>query len=78
MDPTQRELREQKRQIKRAGGKRRRLLLKRCLADHPEDAAHDEVGFGRYRSAPLNGLDRDVTRRHAPEGSHDDRPAESV
>jgi hypothetical protein len=53
-----RELRELKREIKRAGGKRRRRLLKRGLAEHPEDAHNDSPGFGRFRSADLNGIDR--------------------
>ncbi len=63
MDPTKRELRQQKRAIKRMGGKRRRRQLKRGLAAHPEDAPFTELGFGRYASAPLNGLDRDHAKR---------------
>ena len=64
MDQDQkRELRQLKREIKRAGGKRRRRQLKQGLAEHPEDAHQDSASFGRYRSADLNGIDRDSTRR---------------
>lgn len=63
MEPTKRELRQQKREIKRLGSQRRRRQLKRALAEHPEDARDAEFDFGRYSSAPLNGLDRDPTRR---------------
>jgi hypothetical protein len=62
MEPTKRELRELKRQIKRAGGKRRRRQLKQGLLEHPEEAHHTEFDFGRYRSAPMNGLDRGSDR----------------
>ncbi len=57
-----RELRQLKREIKRAGGKHRRSQLKRGLADHPEEAHEDEPDLGRHRSAALNGIDRDSTR----------------
>lgn len=63
MDREKRELREQKRAIKRAGTKRSRRLLKRELVERPEEAAFSEPSYGRYRSADLNGLDRDATRR---------------
>ncbi len=63
MEPTKRELRQEKREIKRAGSKRRRRQLKQQLAEHPEDAAHAEFDFGRYESSPLNGMDHDATRR---------------
>jgi hypothetical protein len=63
MDREKRELRELKRTIKRAGNKRRRRQLKRDVIEHPEEAASLEADFGRYRSADLNGIDRDATRR---------------
>ncbi|AGA30319.1 hypothetical protein [Singulisphaera acidiphila] len=67
MDHTKRELRQQKREIKRAGGKRRRRLLKQGLAERPEEAVDTVFDFGRYSSAKLNGIDRDSTRqRQAP------------
>jgi hypothetical protein len=68
MEPTKRELRQQKREIKRAGGKRRRRQLKQGLAEHPEEAPYTEYDFGRYSSAPMNGIDSDTTRRR---GSRD-------
>jgi hypothetical protein len=63
MDQQKRELRKLKRDMKRAGNKRRRQYLKRQLADAPEEAAHAEFDFGRASSAAYNGLDRDATRR---------------
>lgn len=63
MDRDKRELRQLKREIKRAGGKRRRRYLKRELRENPEDAAHTNFEFGRDSSATLNGLDQDATRR---------------
>jgi hypothetical protein len=65
MDPQKRQLRKLKRDIKRAGGKRRRHQLKRDLAHHPEEAHlhEDDHDFGRATSATLNGVDQDATRR---------------
>lgn len=63
MDLTKRELRQQKRELKRDGSKFRRRLLKQSLAEQPEDAPHTEISFGRYSSAKLNGIDRDSTRK---------------
>jgi hypothetical protein len=62
-EPTKRELREQKRVIKRAGSQRRRRMLKHALREHPEEAPWVEVNFGRFSSAPFNGIDHDATRR---------------
>jgi hypothetical protein len=53
-----RELRQLKREIKRAGSQRRRRQLKRDLIENPEEAHRSEFDFGRYRSAELNGIDR--------------------
>ena len=58
-----RELRQLKREIKRAGGKHRRTQLKRGLAEHPEAAHEDTPSVGRHRSADLNGIDRDSSRK---------------
>ncbi|CAN5831435.1 hypothetical protein BH23PLA1_BH23PLA1_12880 [soil metagenome] len=64
MDPKEkRELRELKRVIKRAGGKRRRRQWKRDLIENPEGAHRTEENLGRYRSSEFNGLDRDLTRQ---------------
>jgi hypothetical protein len=63
MDQDKRQFRKLKRDIKRAGNKRRRQHLKRELAENPEDAPHTEFDFGRDSSAPLNAMDQDATRR---------------
>jgi len=63
VDQDKRMLRKLKRDIKRAGSKRRRQYLKRQLTDDPENAAHAEFDFGRTSSAGYNGVDRDATRR---------------
>jgi hypothetical protein len=63
MDPDKRQLRKLKRDLKRAGSKRRRQHLKRQLADDPEGAPHHEYEFRRDASSTLNGLDQDATRR---------------
>lgn len=65
MDRDKRQLRKLKRDIKRAGGKRRRQHLKRDLVENPEEAPYSEFDFGRTTSTGLNGLDRDATRRRA-------------
>ena len=57
-----RELRQLKREIKRAGGKRRRRQLKQGLAEHPEEAHEQGYDFGKLRSAELNGFDRPPER----------------
>jgi hypothetical protein len=66
MDPQKRQLRKLKRDVKRAGSKRRRQYLKRQLHDNPEEAPHDEYDFGRNTSQTLNGLDQDATRKREP------------
>ena len=63
MDPTKREQRQAKREIKRAGSQRRRRQWKRDLRENPEEAPFSEEDFGRYSTAELNGMDRDNTRR---------------
>ena len=62
-DQEKRKLREEKRAVKKRGNKHRRQQLKRELAENPEEAAHSEEDFGRYRSAELNGIDRDGMRQ---------------
>ena len=57
-----RELRQLKREIKRAGGKHRRRQLKRGLIEHPEEAHQDEPELGKFRSAELNGFGRPSSR----------------
>jgi hypothetical protein len=63
MDQDKRQFRMLKRDIKRAGNKRRRQHLKRELVENPEDAPYTEFDFGRDSSAPLNAMDQDATRR---------------
>ena len=63
IDPQKRQLRKLKRDLKKAGGKRRRQQLKRDLAENPDEAQHSEADFGRASSTTLNGLDKDATRR---------------
>ena len=47
-------LRQLKRDVKKAGNRRRRRFLDRALRDNPVDAANDEFDFGRDSSAVLN------------------------
>lgn len=56
-------MRQLKRDIKQAGNKHRRRQFKRSLADDPENAHHAEEDLGRHRSAGLNALDQDASRR---------------
>ena len=63
MDQEKRQLRQVKRDIKKAGNKKRRQTLKRDLRDNPEETHETEFNFGRDTSEGLNGLDRDATRR---------------
>ena len=65
MEPTKRELRQEKRAIKRAGSQRRRRQGKRALVENPDEAPFTGDDFGHYSSAPLNGIDRDATRRRS-------------
>jgi hypothetical protein len=71
-EPTQRELRQQKRQIKQAGSQRRRRMLKQALRENPDEAPLCEFDFGRYSSAPMNGIDHDATRRRH-QSPHEER-----
>jgi hypothetical protein len=63
MDQDKRRYRKLKRDIKRAGNKRRRAHLKRDLAENPEEAPYSEFDFGRTSSETMNGMDSDATRR---------------
>jgi hypothetical protein len=63
MEPTKRELRQLKREIKRAGSQRRRRAWKRDLRENPEEAPFSQEDFGRFSTADLNGIDRDGTRQ---------------
>jgi hypothetical protein len=63
MDQDKRHYRQLKRDVKKAGNRKRRQALKRDLERNPEEAAHTEFDFGRASSADLNGNDHDATRR---------------
>jgi len=63
MEPTKRDLRQMKREIKRAGSQRRRRQWKRDLRENPEEAPYSEEDFGRFSTVELNGIDHDNTRR---------------
>jgi hypothetical protein len=66
MDQDKRRMRKLKRDVKRAGNKRRRAHLKRELRDNPDEAPYSEFNFGDTTSATLNGVDQDATRRRTP------------
>jgi hypothetical protein len=67
MDQEKRRHRELKREIKKAGNRKRRQHLKRQLERTPEEAADADFDFGRDSSAGLNGNDQDATRRRKDE-----------
>ena len=67
MDQDKRRFRQLKRDIKRAGNRKRRQHLKRDLRENPAEAAHTEFDFGRNSSAGLNANDQDRTRRRRRE-----------
>ncbi len=74
MDQEKRQLRKLKREIKRAGNKRRRQHLKRDLAERPDEAPSSEYNFRRDSSEGLNGMDRDATRRRLPRDANQPGP----
>jgi len=63
MDQEKRRLRQLKRDIKRAGKKKRRGQLKRDLRENPAEAHWSEETVGRNSSRFLNRLDADAKRR---------------
>ena len=63
MEQDKRKHRQLKRDLKKAGSRKRRRQLQRELLDNPEEAAHSEFDFGRESTTGLNGNDRDATRR---------------
>ena len=71
MDQDKRRYRKLKRDVKRAGNRKRRQHLKRALADNPEEAAHPDFDYGRDSSASLPGNDRDATRRRPGAGGEE-------
>lgn len=69
-----RELRQLKRDIKRAGNKHRRRELKQGLIDDPEGARDQDAGFGRHESSSLNGIDRRNPSKNPPDHAVDPVP----
>jgi hypothetical protein len=67
MDQEKRQFRQMKRDLKRAGSRKRRRHLQRELNERPEEAAQTDFDFGRNSTAGLNGNDRDATRRRPQE-----------
>lgn len=57
-----RRLRKLKRELKRAGNRKRRRQLQRIDAENAEDAPVEGFDILRYSTAGLNGADRDATR----------------
>jgi hypothetical protein len=78
MDQDKRRYRQLKRDIKQAGNRKRRRQLQRDLERNPEEAAWSEIDLGRDRSAPLNGNDRDATRRRPDDQESADSAASPV
>jgi hypothetical protein len=53
-----RKLREEKREIKKAGNRRVRRLFDAALKNDPDIAHEIEMDFGKLKSIGLNGIDR--------------------
>jgi hypothetical protein len=63
MEQDKRGYRQLKRDLKRAGNRKRRRHLQRDLHDNPDEAPYSAFDFGRRGTAGLNGNDQDATRR---------------
>jgi hypothetical protein len=63
MSKDKRKYRRLKRDIKKAGNRKRRQSLKRDLEENPEEAHRAMFDFGKDSSQGLNGIDQDATRR---------------
>jgi hypothetical protein len=63
MEQDKRRFRQLKRDLKRAGNRKRRRYLQRELADNPDEAGRNQFDFGPQGTSGLNGNDRDSTRR---------------
>jgi hypothetical protein len=75
MEQDKRRYRQLKRDLKRAGNRKRRRHFQRNLRDNPLEVNPDDFDFGRNRTAGLNGNDRDATRR--PKGDHPSTQADT-
>lgn len=67
MNDDKRRHRELKRDVKKAGNRKRRRHLDRELNRDPVNAHEAGFDFGRDSSAGLNGNDKDATRRRGAE-----------
>lgn len=65
MDRDKRQMRKLKREVKKAGNKKRRAKLKRDLLENPEEAHWSEESVGNLSSQTLNRLDNDATRKRS-------------
>jgi hypothetical protein len=63
MDQDKRSFRQNKRDLKRAGNRKRRRHLRRELVENPDEAPYSEFDFGSCGTVGLNGNDQDATRR---------------
>ena len=63
MEQDKRRYRQLKRDLKRAGNRKRRRHFERELRANPEEVETNDFDFGRHGTAGLNGIDRDATRR---------------
>lgn len=56
------EFRELKRDIKRAGNRKRRRFYQKELTTNPEETHWSEFDYGRFSSEKMNGVDIDKKR----------------
>jgi hypothetical protein len=62
MELDRREFRELKRIVKRKGNQHARRSIKRAIAEDPIAAVDVAMDYGRFRTEPLNGADRDPSK----------------
>jgi hypothetical protein len=75
MEQDKRRYRQLKRDLKRAGNRKRRRHFQRDLRDNPLEGNPSDFEFGRDSTAGLNGNDRDATRR--PKDVHSSTQADT-
>ena len=80
MDQDKRRHRELKRSVKKAGKRKVRRDLQRDLREAAAggDTNPTEIDYGRYRSEPLNGIDRDATRKRRDESQVNEARADET
>jgi len=67
MNDDKRKQRQLKRELKKAGNRTRRQRLKQSLTQNPAEAHFEDESVGRHSTEPLNGQDRDGTRKRDEE-----------